>query len=145
MRLDKINAVRQERGRREKKDTGKKLIALQNEKIRLDSRLQELYEGFVGGELSRETYLAQKSSITEREQEIAAETNLLKSAMAETSAEQSEAIAKYIGYAEVDKLTAEMISELVKRVNVYPDDAFEVQLNFTDELEQLQAEMDIGT
>lgn len=145
VRLDKINAVRQERGRREKKDTGKKLIALQNEKIRLDSRLQELYEGFVGGELSRETYLAQKSSITEREQEITTETNLLESAMAETSVEQSEAIAKYIGYAEVDELTAEMISELVKRVNVYPDDAFEVQLNFTDELEQLQAEMDIGT
>lgn len=141
VRLDKINAVRQERSKREKKDNGKKLIALQNEKIRLDSRLQELYEGFVCGELSRENYLIQKGSITEREQEIAAESAKLERAMAESSTEQDEAIARYIGYAEIDELTTEMLTDLVKRVNIYPGDVMEVQLNFTDELEKLEKEI----
>jgi hypothetical protein len=141
IRLNKLNAVRQERGKRERKDLGKKLIALQNEKLRLDSRLQELYEGFVGGEISRETYLSQKSSITEREQEIAAETHRLEQSMADSTPEQNEAIIKYVGYAEVNELTADMVNDLVKRVNVYPDDTLEVQLNFADELEELQAQL----
>jgi len=143
VRLDKLNAVRQERGKREKKDMGKRLIVLQNEKQRLDSRLQELYEGFVGGELSREMYLAQKSSITEREREIAAETGDLEKAMSENSADQSEAISRYIKYAEVDELTADMINDLVMRVYIFPDNVLEVRLNFADELEQLRAKLDI--
>ena len=143
VQLDKINAVRQERSRQEKKDNGKKLISLQSEKLRLDSRLQELYEDFVGGELSREKYLIQKSSITEREQEIAAETVNLEQSMVESSTEQSEMIAKYIGYTEIDELTAEMLSDLVKRVNIYPGDVLEVQLNFTNELEQLREQLNI--
>lgn len=141
VRLEKVNAVRRECGKKEKKDTGKRLIALQNEKLRLDSRLQELYESFVGGELSREKYLAQKSSITEREQEIASETGSLEKAMAERSTEQSEAVAKYIGYAEVDELTADMLNDLVKRITIYPGDVLEVKLNFADELEELQARL----
>ena len=136
VRLEKVNAVRQERGRREKKDVGKKLIALQNEKLRLDSRLQELYEGFVGGEISRETYLSQKSSIGERENEIAAETRKLEQSVTENSPGQTEAIAKYIGYADVDELTEDMLNDLVKRVNIYPGDMLEVKLNFADELEE---------
>ena len=136
VRLEKINAVRQERGRREKKDVGKKLIALQNEKLRLDSRLQELYEGFVSGEISRETYISQKSSIGERESEIAAETRKLEQSAAENSPGQTEAIAKYIGYADVDELTEDMLNDLVKRVNIYPGDVLEVKLNFADELEE---------
>lgn len=143
VRLDRINSVRQEHSKREKKSVGKRLIALQNEKLRLDSRLQELYEGFVGGDLSRENYLIQKSSITGREQEIAAETSRLEKSLAENSAEQSEAITRYIGYAEVDELTDEMLDELVKRINIYPGDVIEVQLNFTDELERLQEQLNI--
>lgn len=143
VRLSEINAVRQERCKRKKRDLGKQIIALQNEKLRLDSRLQELYEGFVGGELSREKYLLQKNAVTEREQEIAAGTTTLERSMAESSAVQSEAIARYIGYSEIDELTVEILDDLVSRVNVYPDNVLEVQLNFTDDLEQLRAEMEI--
>lgn len=144
VRLDQMNAVRQERSRREKKESGKKLFALQNEKLRLDSRLQELYESFFSGEISREKYLAQKSFITEREQKIAAETGRLEQAMAEAAVGQSEAIAKYVGYAELDELTADILDELVKRVTVYPGDVLEVQLNFTDELEKLADDLQAG-
>lgn len=142
VRLDKLNSARQERSRREKKDVGKKLIALQNEKLRLVSRLQELYEGFVSGEISRETYLSQKGSISERESEIAAETRKLEQSVAESTSEQSEAIARYIGYAEIDELTEDMINDLVERISVYPDDVLEVRLRFTDELEELIAILD---
>lgn len=103
--------------------------------------MQELYEGFVSGEISRETYLSQKGSITEREQEIAAETHRLEKSMADSTPAQSEAITKYIGYAEVSELTADMVNDLVKRVNIYPNDVMEVQLNFADELEELQAHL----
>ncbi|NCE64445.1 hypothetical protein D1159_07535 [Pseudoflavonifractor sp. 524-17] len=144
VRLDQMNAVRQERSRREKKESSKKLFALQNEKLRLDSRLQELYESFFSGEISREKYLAQKSSITEREQEIAAETGRLEQAVAEAAGGQSEAIAKYIGYAELDELTADILDELVKRVTVYPGDVLEVKLNLTDELEKLADDLQAG-
>lgn len=143
VQLNEINAARQEHSKHEKKNIGKQLISLQNEKLRLDGRLQELYEDFVGGELSREKYLLQKGSITEREQEIAAETARLEKSVAENSMEQSEAIAQYIDYAEIDKLTAEMLHDLVKRVNIYPDDVLEVQLNFTDELEKLREQLNI--
>ena len=34
-----------------------------------------------------------------------------------------------------------MLHDLVKRVNIYPDDVLEVQLNFTDELEELEKEI----
>jgi hypothetical protein len=86
-------------------------------------------------------YLSQKSSITEREQEIAAETRSLEQSMADSTPEQNEAIIKYVGYAEVNELTADMVNDLVRRVNVYPDDTLEVQLNFADELEELQAQL----
>lgn len=141
VQLDKLDAARQERCKREKKDSGKKLIALQNEKFRLDSRLQELYEAFVSGEFSRENYLIQKRSITEREQEIAVETAKLESLTVENTDEQSETIAQYIDYAEVDELTEKMLADLVKRVNIYPGDVLEVQLNFIDELERLQEQL----
>ncbi len=144
VRLNEINAASQERSKREKKHIGKQLISLQNEKHRLDSRLQKLYEDFVGGEISREKYLLQKGSITEREQEIAVETAGLEKSISENSMEQSEAIAKYIGYAEIDELTAEMLHDLVKRVNIYLDDVLEVQLNFTDELEEFEKEITKG-
>lgn len=142
VRLEKLNSAQQERSRREKKDYGKRLIALQNEKQRLDDRLQALYEGFIGGEISREKYLTQKASVTEREQEISSETSRLEKLMENDSEEQPRAIAKYIGYAEVDALTAEMMDELVERVNVYPDDVLEVKLRFTDELMELQVELE---
>ncbi len=144
VRLERINAVRQERGRREKKDAGKKLIALQNEKSRLDSRLQELYEGFVSGELSRETYLAKKGAITERGREIADEMNRLERIAVESTATRSEVITKYICYADIDELTEDMLTGLVDKVNIYPGDVMEVKLNFADELEQLRAGLDIS-
>lgn len=142
VQLDKLNAIQQERSKREKKDHGKSLIALQNEKQRLDDRLQALYEGFVGGEISREKYLTQKATITEREKEIASETSRLEQLMAGYSEEQPRAIEQYISYAEVDELTAEMVNDLVERINIYPDDVLEVRLRFTDELESLQAILD---
>ncbi len=141
VRLEKINAVRQERGRRKKKDAGKKHIALQNEKLRLDSRLQELYESFVSGEISREAYLSQKNTISERESEIAAEIRKTEQSAPEISPEQSEAIAKYIGYADIDGLTEEMLNDLVSRVNIYPNDVLEVKLNFADALEELPEQL----
>lgn len=95
VQLEKLNAVRQERAKREKKDVGKKLIALQNEKLRLDGQLQELYEKFVGSEISREAYLSQKSSMTGRGQEIAAEIQRLGQLAEESTHERSEAIARY--------------------------------------------------
>lgn len=143
VRLNEINAARQEHSKQEKKGISKQLISLQNEKLRLESRLQELYECFVGGEISREKYLIQKGSITDREQEIAVETARLEKSMAESSPKQIEAIAKYINYAEIDRLTAEMLHDLVKRVNIYPGDVLEVQLNFADKLEELQAQLNI--
>ena len=142
VRLDALNSVWQERSRREKKDYGKRLISLQNEKQRLDDRLQALYESFVGGEISREKYLTQKASITDREKEISSETIRLEKLMVSGSEEQPKAIAKYLGYAEVDELTAEMIDALVERVDIYPDDVLEVKLRFTDELMELQALLD---
>lgn len=141
VRLDKINTARQKHVKLEKKNIGRKLTALQNEKLRLDSSLQELYEHFADGELSRENYLLQKSSITERVQRITDETSSLEQSMADSSDEQSEVITKYIGYAEIEMLTSEIIDELVNRVNIYPCNALEVQLNFSDELESLQAQL----
>lgn len=144
VRLDKLNAVRQENSRREKKDIGKRLIALQNEKLRLDNQLQQLYESFVGSEITREKYLSQKSSITEREQEIASEINRLEKSTADNFAERSEAISKYIGYAEIDELTVDMLHDLVKRITIYPNDVLEVKLNFVNELEELQEQLDMA-
>lgn len=141
VQLDRLNAVRQERRKKDKKNITKQLVVLQNEKKRLDSRLQELYEDFVGGAITREGYLNNKKSITDREQEIAQETAKLEHEMMETSAEQSEAIAAYIGYAEVDELTGDMINELVRRVTIYPGDVLEVRLNFADEIEKLKIQL----
>ncbi|MCD8374456.1 MAG: recombinase family protein [Oscillospiraceae bacterium] len=141
VQLDNINTARQKHVKLEKKNIGKKLTALQNEKLRLDGSLQELYEHFADGELSRETYLLQKSSITERVQQITDETSSLEQSMTDSSDEQSEVITKYIGYAEIEALTSEIIDELVNRVNIYSDNVLEVQLNFSDELESLQAQL----
>lgn len=115
---------------------------LQSRKNQLDAHLQELYEKLIEGELSRESYLTQKQSANAQMDEISSSITTLEKAMQTPDAKGSSFILMYRKYAELDALTSKIATELVSRIELFPDGRISITLNCRDELEAMLREVD---
>ena len=68
--IDRLLQTRQAQRQLDRKQAQRQLQTLQSRKARLDKRLQDLYEGLVEGEISRESFAAQKKALTAQAEEI---------------------------------------------------------------------------
>ena len=89
------------------------------------------------GELSRESFAAQKKSITDRMEEISRTISELERKASSDDKNDNALIEKFKSYAGFTALTNEIANDLLKSVTIYPDGYMDIQLNLVDEIQKL--------
>ena len=135
--IDRLLQTRQEQRQLDRKQAQRQLQTLQSRKARLDKRLQDLYEGLVEGEISRESFAAQKKSMTAQAEEISRTVLELERKMSGSDNNSNAVIEKFKSYAGITALTREISIELLHSVTIYPDGRMDIRLNLVDEIKAL--------
>lgn len=106
-------------------------------KSSLTSSLQNLYERLVEGEISRESFAAQKKALTTQAEEITRTVLELERKISGSDDSGNAVIEQFKSYAGITALTREISIELLHSVTIYPDRRMDIQLNLADEIEAL--------
>lgn len=114
----------------------KQLETLQAEKM-------SNYEKMVGGSMSRNEFMASKVAQATREEAIKAQLNLSEKKLEQMQAQarqQAHSIAnskRIVDYQDIERLTPELVKELIQHITVYPDGKIKIVWNFSDEISSL--------
>lgn len=116
-------------------------IAFSERRI-LKKRLSEIenlkmksYEDYVRGVITKEEFLKDKRALTESEEDHKAQLKLLEGRwkQLESDQEQSAAAKHYISkYKDSERLTPELLKELVQKIIAFPDGTIQLVWNFAD-------------
>ena len=109
----------------------------QSRKAQLDERLQDLYERLVEGEISRESFAAQKKALTAQAEEISRTVLELERKISDSDDGSNAVIEQFKSYARITALTREISIELLHSVTIYPDGRMDIRLNLADEIKAL--------
>ena len=135
--IDRLLQTRQEQRQLDRKQAQCRLQTLQSRKAQLDERLQDLYERLVEGEISRESFAAQKKARTAQAEEISHTVLELECKISGSNDNGNAVIEQFKSYAGITALTREISIELLQSVTIYPDGRMDIRLNLTDEIESL--------
>ena len=133
--IDRLLQTRQEQRQLDRKQAQRQLQTLQSRKAQLDKRLQDLYERLVEGEISRESFAAQKKALTAQAEEITRMVLELERKISGSDDGSSAVIEHFKSYAGIMALTREISIELLHSVTIYPDGRMDIRLNLADEIE----------
>ena len=103
----------------------------------VSKRLQDLYEGLVEGEISRESFAAQKKALTAQAEKITRTVLELERKISGSDDGSNAVIELFKSYAGITALTREISIELLHSVTIYPDGRMDIRLNLVDEIEAL--------
>ena len=135
--IDRLLQTRQAKRVLDRKQTQRRLQTLQSRKAQLDERLQDLYERLVEGEISRESFAAQKKALTAHAEGISHTVLELEQKISGSDDGSNAAIEQFKSYAGITALTKEISTELLQSVTIYPDGRMDIRLNLADEIEAL--------
>ena len=135
--IDRLLQTKQEQRQLDRKQTQRRLQTLQSRKVQLDERLQNLYERLVEGEISRESFAAQKKALTTQAEEITRTVLELERKISGSDDSGNAVIEQFKSYASITALTKEISTELLQSVTIYPDGRMDIRLNLADEIEAL--------
>ena len=135
--IDRLLQTRQEQRQLDRKQAQRQLQTLQSRKARLDKRLQDFYEGLVEGEISRESFAAQKKALTAQAEEISRTVLELERKISGSDDNSNAVIEQFKSYAGITALTREISIELLHSVTIYPDGRMDIRLNLVDEIKAL--------
>ena len=135
--IDRLLQTRQEQRQLVRRQAQGQLQTLQSRKARLDKRLQDLYEGLVEGEISRESFAAQKKALTAQAEEITCTLLELERKISGSDDNGNAVIEQFTSYAGITALTKEISAELLQSVTIYPDGRMDIRLNLADEIKAL--------
>ena len=135
--IDRLLQTRQEQRQLDRKQAQRQLQTLQSRKAQLDKRLQDLYERLVEGEMSRESFAAQKKSMTAQAEEITRTVLELERKISGSDDNSNAVIEKFRSYAGITAITKELSTNLLHSVTIYPDGRMDIRLNLADEIETL--------
>ena len=127
----------------QKKDTAamrKALTELRETHGRICSQIKGLYELFALDEIDKPEYLSEKAAAVQQRDTAAARIAELEAALenAETNGGlRNEFVSTFEKYVNVDEITREIVTEVLKEVRIYPGGRFEIIWNLRDELEKL--------
>ena len=110
---------------------------LQSRKAQLDERLQDLYERLVEGEISRESFAAQKKALTAQTEEITCTVLELERKISGSDDNSNAVIEQFKSYAGITALTKEISADQLQAVTIYPDGRMDIRLNLADEIKAL--------
>lgn len=100
----------------------------------------DLYEKYMSGEITKDTYLENKRTLVEQEEQLKAQFVMAEQKQAllaeriKVSAEQITAAGRITPYHSVTKLTQGLARELIKRIVIKPNGGVQIEWNFSDEL-----------
>ncbi len=139
VRMEQLILARSERLKQDRKRLQRQLGSLQSQSERYERDLQELYEKFVDGSMTRDEYVSRKRSLSEQADSVSNEIVKIEQLIDRQSSANngSRFVDQYRNYTTVDELTSEMLNELLERVNVYPDGRLEIRLNYADEFDEI--------
>ena len=109
------------------------LHTLQGLQEKIKEQTQRLYEGFVEGQLKRETYITQKTALQRRSEEILNKAESATQHISAANTNDNLFVESYSKYTELDNLTSEIATDLLDRVTVWPDGRLDISLNYLDE------------
>ena len=135
--IDRLLQTRQEQRQLERKQEQHRLQMLQSRKAQFDERLQDLYERLVEGEISRESYAAQKKALTAQTEEITRTVSELERKISGSDDKGNAVIEHFKSYAGITALTREISIDLLHSVTIYPDGRMDIRLNLVDEIKAL--------
>lgn len=137
----------EEQHRERKKDTAsmvKSLAGLREKHQRLNQKIDGMYESFVLGEVNKTEYLASKAAAVQQRDAIAARIAEIEAAlenMGRDGSLQNSFVSTFGKYMEVEEITGEIVTEVLKEIRIYPGGRFEITWNFRDELEKLMLDL----
>ena len=135
--IDRLLQTRQAQRQLDRKQAQRRLQTLQSRKAQLDERLQDLYERLVEGEISRESFAAQKKALTAQAEDVSHTVLELERKISGNDDSGNAVIEQFKSYAGITALTREISIELLQSVTIYPDGRMDIRLNLADEIESL--------
>ena len=111
--IDRLLQTRQAQRVLDRKQAQRRLQTLQSRKAQLDERLQDLYERLVEGEISRESFAAQKKALTAQAEEISHTVLELERKISGNDDGSNAVIEQFKSYAGITALTREISTELL--------------------------------
>lgn len=135
--IDRLLQTRREQRQLDRKQAQRRLQTLQSRKAQLDERLQDLYERLVEGEISRESFAAQKKVLTAQTEEITCTVLELERKISGSDDNSNAVIEQFKSYAGITALTKEISADLLQSVTIYPDGRMDIRLNLADEIKAL--------
>ena len=135
--IDRLLQTKQAQRLLDRKQAQRRLQTLQSRKAQLDERLQDLYERLVEGEISRESFAAQKKTLTAQAEDISHTVLELERIISGSDDSGNAVIEQFKSYAGITALTREISTELLQSVTIYPDRRMDIRLNLADEIEAL--------
>lgn len=109
----------------------------------LQSEKMSNYEKFISGSLSREGFMSAKAALTTQEEALKAQLGLSEKKLEQLAAQmrqQAYRIAnskRFVDYQEIEKLTPELVKELIQKIIIFPDGRIKIVWNFSDEISAL--------
>ena len=116
------------------KTVRKELQSLRTIQEQLSDQGQKLYEDFFEGAISRDVYTKEKAALMERQEEANRAEDTLKQRIDELTADPGIFVEKYKDLFDLGELTAEIATDLLNRVTIWPDGRMEIELNYLDEI-----------
>lgn len=135
--IDRLLKTRQEQRQLDRKQAQRQLQTLQSRKAQLEKWLQDLYEQLVEGKISRESFAAQKKSMTAQAENLSRTISELERKISGSDNGGNAVVEQFKSYGGITELTKEISTELLQPVTVYPDGRMDILLNLTDEIEAL--------
>ena len=133
----------EEQHRVRQKDTTamvKSLSGLREKHQRLCQQISGMYESFALGEVSKAEYLAAKAAAVQHRDTVAARIAEIEATLenvGQNGSLQNSFVSTFEKYTEVEEITGEIVTEVLREVRIYPDKRLEIAWNFRDELEKL--------
>lgn len=133
----------EEQHRGQEKDTAamrKTLLELREKHGQLCQQVKGLYESFALGEISKLEYLTAKAAAAQQRDAASVRIAELEAALENTGLSgglQNVFVSTFGKYMEVEEITGEIVTEVLKEVRIYPGGRLEIIWNLQDKLEKL--------
>ncbi len=141
-----LGRIWREQHKKKQKDSTnllKNLTDLKENYRRLEQQIKEMYEGFALGEITKAEYLTAKQTAAQRRDAAARRMEELEAQLENTGADgglQNRFVDCFQKYVDIESLTDGILSEVLEKVLVYPDNRVEIQWNYQEDLERLLLE-----
>lgn len=124
------------------------ITAKERELSKVTRYKQSLYQDWKDGEISQQDYRQMKEDYERQTAELAAVLERLAAERAELANgvdNEHPALVMFIKYQNIDKLTRDILIELVEHIKVYENGSITVKVKFADELRRIAEYIEINT